>query len=93
MAKFGAGGEIVSSTRYSKSMVIYDDITVKANSIESSDKATGKNSVMFSFDDKDVEKVSDGYKITTKDGEVITLIRKDKKTLVIPERGLVLKKK
>lgn len=93
MAKFGAGGEIVSSTRYSKSMVIYDDITVKANSIESSDKATGKNSVMFSFDDKDVEKVSDGYKITTKDGEVITLIQKDKKTLVIPERGLVLKKK
>ena len=74
-------------------MVIYDDITVKANSIESSDKATGKNSVMFSFDDKDVEKVSDGYKINTKDGEVITLIRKDKKTLVIPERGLVLKKK
>ena len=74
-------------------MVIYDDITVKANSIESSDKSTGKNSVMFSFDDKDVEKVSDGYKITTKDGEVITLIRKDKKTLVIPERGLVLKKK
>lgn len=93
MAKFGAGGEIVSSTRYSKSMVIYDDITVKANSIESSDKSTGKNSVMFSFDDKDVEKISDGYKITTKDGEVITLIRKDKKTLVIPERGLVLKKK
>jgi hypothetical protein len=93
MAKHGAGGEIVSSTNYSKSMVIYDDITVKANSIESSDKATGKNSVMFSFDDKDVEKVSDGYKITTKDGEVITLIRKDKKTLVIPERGLVLKKK
>ena len=93
MAKHGAGGEIVSSTRYSKSMVIYDDITVKANSIESSDKATGKNSVMFLFDDKDVEKISDGYKITTKDGEVITLIRKDKKTLVIPERGLVLKKK
>lgn len=74
-------------------MVIYDDITVKANSIESSDKETGKNSVMFLFDDKDVEKVSDGYKINTKDGEVITLIRKDKKTLVIPERGLVLKKK
>lgn len=93
MAKHGAGGEIVSSTRYSKSMVIYDDITVKANSIESSDKATGKNSVMFLFDDKDVEKISDGYKITTKDGEVITLIRKDKKTLVIPEHGLVLKKK
>lgn len=93
MAKHGAGGEIVSSTNYSKSMVIYDDITVKANSIESSDKETGKKSVMFSFDDKDVEKISDGYKITTKDGEVITLIRKDKKTLVIPERGLVLKKK
>ena len=93
MAKFGAGGEIVSSTRYSKSMVIYDDITVKANSIESSDKATGKNSVMFLFDDKDVEKISDGYKIKTKDGGVITLIRKDKQTLVIPERGLVLKKK
>ena len=74
-------------------MVIYDDITVKANSIESADKETGKNSVMFLFDDKDVEKVSDGYKINTKDGEVITLIRKDKKTLVIPERGLVLKKK
>ena len=93
MAKHGAGGEIVSSTRYSKSMVIYDDIIVKANSIESSDKATGKNSVMFLFDDKDVEKVSDGYKIKTKDGEVITLIRKDKQTLVIPEHGLVLKKK
>ena len=93
MAKFGAGGEIVSSTRYSKSMVIYDDITVKANSIESSDKSTGKNSVMFLFDDKDVEKVSDGYKIKTKDGGVITLIRKDKQTLVIPEHGLVLKKK
>ena len=93
MAKHGAGGEIVSSTNYSKSMVIYDDIIVKANSIESSDKETGRKSVMFLFDDKGVEKISDGYKITTKDGEVITLIRKDKKTLVIPERGLVLKKK
>ena len=68
-------------------------IIVKANSIESFDKATGKSSVMYSFEDKDVEKVSNGYKITTKDGEVITLIRKDKQTLVIPERGFVLKKK
>ena len=68
-------------------------IIVKANSIESFDKATGKSSVMFSFDDKDVEKVSNGYKIKTKDGEVITLIRKDKQTLVIPERGFVLKMK
>ena len=68
-------------------------IIVKANSIESFDKATGKSSVMYSFEDKDVEKVSNGYKITTKDGEVITLIRKDKQTLVIPERGFVLKMK
>ena len=93
MAKHGSGGELVSSTRYSKSWVIYDDIEVKANSIESSDKATGKKSILFLFDDKGVEKISDGYKITTKDGEVITLIRKDKQTLVIPERGYVLKKK
>ena len=48
---------------------------------------------MFSFEDKDVEKISNVYKIKTKDGGVITLIRKDKQTLVIPERGLVLKKK
>lgn len=93
MAKHGSGGEIVSSTRYSKSWVIYDDIEIKANSIESSDKKTGKKSILFLFDDKGVEKISDGYKITTKDGEVITLIRKDKQTLVIPERGYVLKKK
>lgn len=92
-AKYGAGGEVVSSKSYSKLMVIYDDIIVKANSIESLDEKTGKKSVMFSFDDKGVEKISDGYKITTKDGEVITLIRKDKQTLVIPERGYVLKKK
>ena len=32
MAKHGARGEIVSSTRYSKSMVIYDDIIVKVTS-------------------------------------------------------------
>ena len=92
-AKYGAGGEVVSSKSYSKLMVIYDDIIVKANSIESLDEKTGKSSVMYSFEDKDVEKVSNGYKITTKDGEVITLKRKDKQTLVIPERGLVLKMK
>ena len=93
MAKYGDGGEVVSSKSYSKLMVIYDDIIVKANSIESLDEKTGKKNVMFSFEDKDVEKISNGYKIKTKDGEVITLIRKDKQTLVIPERGYVLKMK
>lgn len=76
----------------SKSIII-SEIIITANTIESLYEKTGKRTVMYSFKNENVKKITDGYEIKTDEDEVITLIRKDKQTLVIPERGFVLKKK
>jgi len=76
----------------SKSIII-SEIIITANTIESLYEKTGKRTVMYSFKNENVKKITDGYEIKTDEDEVITLIRKDKQTLVIPESGFVLKKK
>ena len=73
--------------------IIISEIIITANTIESLYEKTGKRTVMYSFKNENVKKITDGYEIKTDEDKVITLIRKDKQTLVIPERAYVLKKK